>query len=134
MNILLDTHIALWAITDHPKLPKKARDLIIDAGHMIYYSTVSAWEILMKHNSRQNNLILTPEDFIAYCEEAGYAVLPLKPRHIITASKLYASNGAIPHSDSFDRLLLSQAKAEKFSFLTHDEKIPLYHEECVISV
>ena len=28
MNILLDTHIALWAITDHPKLPEKARELI----------------------------------------------------------------------------------------------------------
>ena len=29
MNILLDTHMALWAITDHPKLPEKAKELIM---------------------------------------------------------------------------------------------------------
>lgn len=26
MNLLLDTHVALWAITDSPKLPRKARE------------------------------------------------------------------------------------------------------------
>ena len=28
MNLLLDTHIALWAITDSPRPSKAARDLI----------------------------------------------------------------------------------------------------------
>lgn len=28
MNLLLDTHVALWAITDSPKLTQKARELI----------------------------------------------------------------------------------------------------------
>lgn len=28
VNLLLDTHIALWAITDSLRLPQKARDLI----------------------------------------------------------------------------------------------------------
>ena len=32
MNILLDTHIAIWAITDDARLTKKARDLILDPG------------------------------------------------------------------------------------------------------
>jgi PIN domain nuclease of toxin-antitoxin system len=29
VNLLLDTHVALWAITDHPKLTHKARELIL---------------------------------------------------------------------------------------------------------
>ena len=29
MNLLLDTHVALWAITDHPKLSQSARELIL---------------------------------------------------------------------------------------------------------
>ena len=29
MNLLLDTHIALWAITDSPRLSLKARELIL---------------------------------------------------------------------------------------------------------
>ena len=28
MNLLLDTHIALWAITDSPRLSPRARELI----------------------------------------------------------------------------------------------------------
>jgi PIN domain nuclease of toxin-antitoxin system len=28
MNLLLDTHIALWAIADSPRLPTVARELI----------------------------------------------------------------------------------------------------------
>lgn len=134
MNILLDTHIALWAITDHPKLPEKARELITDPDNTIYYSAVSAWEIMLKHDSPRNNLNLTAEEFISYCEEAGYVPLNMKPRHIITASHLDTASIDKQHSDPFDRLLLAQAKAENFSFLTHDEKIPLYNEKCVIIV
>lgn len=29
MNLLLDTHVALRAITDHPNLTKRARELIL---------------------------------------------------------------------------------------------------------
>ena len=72
MNILLDTHVALWAITDHPRLSKTARDFITDPDNTIYYSVVSAWEVLLKHDSPKNNLTLTPEEFIDFCEGAGY--------------------------------------------------------------
>ena len=134
MNILLDTHIALWAILDHPKLPIKARELIMDPDNTIYYSAVSAWEVLLKHDSPRNNLTLTAEEFITYCDESGYVALTMKPKHIATASRLDLSRLEKQHSDPFDRLLLSQAKTENFSFLTHDEKIPLYNEKCVIAV
>ena len=134
MNILLDTHVALWAITDHPKLSKQAREFITDPDNTIYYSSVSAWEILLKSNSSKNNLSLTPEEFIDYCEDAGYVPLNMKPKHIVTASKLDTSGVGKYHNDPFDRILLSQAKSENFTFLTHDEKIPLYKEKCVTMV
>lgn len=31
MNLLLDTHIILWALDDNPKLSNQARELIMDA-------------------------------------------------------------------------------------------------------
>ena len=134
MNILLDTHVALWSIADHPRLSKKARDLITDPDNTIYYSAVSVWEILLKHDSPKNNLTLTPEDFITYCEDAGYVALNMKPKHIVTASKLDTSGVDKYHSDPFDRLLLSQAKSENFTFLTHDDKFPLYKEKCIAMI
>lgn len=134
MNILLDTHIALWAISDHPKLSKEARELITDPDNTIYYSAVSAWEVLLKHDSPKNNLTLTSEDFIAYCEDAGYVALNMKPKHVVFAARLDTSGVGKQHNDPFDRLLLAQAKSEHFAFLTHDAKMPLYKEKCVIMV
>ena len=134
MNLLLDTHIALWALTDHPKLSGVARELIMDPDNTIYYSSVSVWEVLLKNDSASNNLSLTPEDFVQYCEEAGFFPLALKPKHIIAASKLDTAEIDKRHRDPFDRILLSQAKAEDYSFVTRDEKLPLYHEKCILSV
>ena len=51
MNVLLDTHIALWAITDHPNLPKIARDIISDPENTVFFSPISVWEILLKNDS-----------------------------------------------------------------------------------
>ena len=137
MNLLLDTHIALWAIIDDPRLPAKARELISDRYNNIYYSTVSVWEILLKSSSPNNNFHLSPSDFVQYCEESGYYPLNMAAKHVIEASKLNSSDAeSHGHKDSFDRLLLAQAKSENYSFLTHDTKMQFYHEneKCVIEV
>ena len=44
MNILLDTHIAVWALTDHPNLSEAAAEIISDPDNTIYYSYISAWK------------------------------------------------------------------------------------------
>lgn len=134
MNILLDTHIALWAINNHRNLSEKARVLISDPDNTIYFSSVSVWEVLLKHDSPKNNLTLTPEEFVEYCEEAGYFQLNMKSRHVLTAAALDISKVDKEHRDPFDRLLLAQAKAENYSFLTHDYRLPFYSESCVIKV
>ena len=134
MNILLDTHIAIWAISNHPKLNKKARDLILDSKNTIYYSSVSAWEILLKHDSPKNNLTLLPDEFQSYCGQSGYFQLYMNMRHITEAQKLDISKVDKGHKDPFDRLLLAQAKSENMYFLTHDSWLLMYNEKCVIKV
>ncbi len=37
MNYLADTHILIWAITDSPKLSKKAREILLSENNNIYY-------------------------------------------------------------------------------------------------
>ena len=123
MNVLLDTHIAIWAIANHPSLSQKARELISDPDNTIYYSSVSVWEVLLKHDSPKNNLTLTPEQFVEYCEESGFYQLHLSTKHVLAASSLDISKIDKEHRDPFDRLLLSQAKAESSSFLTHDTRL-----------
>ena len=41
MKILIDTHIAVWAVLNDPKLPGKAKELLLDMENKILYSTAS---------------------------------------------------------------------------------------------
>lgn len=59
MNLLLDTHIALWAILIDELLPQKAKDLILNTANEIYYSSISTWEVLLKHSSDPKNLYIS---------------------------------------------------------------------------
>lgn len=49
MRMLIDTHIAVWAVLNDPKLPQKAKDMLLNEDNEIFYSTASVWEITIKH-------------------------------------------------------------------------------------
>ena len=40
MNVLLDTHILIWALNEDPRLSDKAKKLILDPDNTIYFSAV----------------------------------------------------------------------------------------------
>ena len=134
MNILLDTHIAIWAITDDIRLIKKARDLILDPGNNLYYSAASVFEVDIKTKSRKNNLEFTTDEFVEMCHEAGYIHSPLKETHLLAANKLIWDGEGAEHKDPFDRILLAQAITENMHFMTSDGKIPCFKQNCVIAV
>lgn len=134
MNILLDTHIIIWAITDDRRLTEKARDLLLDPGNNLYYSSASVFEVDMKTKSRKNNLEFTTEDFVEMCHDAGYIPSPLKETHLIAANKLIWEGKGEQHKEPFDRILLAQAITENMRLMTSDEKIPNFKQNCVIKV
>ncbi len=43
MNILLDSHILIWALSDDPRLSDDARRYIMDPENCIYYSWTIQW-------------------------------------------------------------------------------------------
>ena len=49
MRILLDTHIALWAVTGNAQLAPQAVQAIVAADE-VFVSTASLWEIAIKHS------------------------------------------------------------------------------------
>lgn len=134
MNLLLDTHIAIWALNDDSALSEKARELILDPDNTIYYSTVSVWEVMLKHARRPENIPFDEADFSAGCKEAGFVPLGFADKHVLAVHTLSRPVNCKEHNDPFDRLLIAQAKVENLSFLTHDELIPDYGEKCIIAV
>ena len=134
MKILLDTHIAVWAIVDDPRLSQNARDLLLDPDNTIYFSAVSTLEVNNKTKSKKNNLEFTTREFIENCEMAGFVELPLLSKHFRNESSLKWGGSGEEHKDLYDRLLLSQAKTENIRFMTHDAMIRQFAEKCIIAV
>ncbi|MBQ9000689.1 MAG: type II toxin-antitoxin system VapC family toxin [Eggerthellaceae bacterium] len=134
MDILLDTHVALWALDDSPLLSKQARELILDGGNRVFVSDVSAWEIATKHVSHPDKMPSGAARFIGLCREAGYLNLPLSPEAVVAYENLDIERAASVHKDPYDRMLIAQSKVAKMLFLTHDKTLSLYGEPLVCIV
>ena len=131
MDILLDTHVVLWALDDSPRLPDGARSLILDAGNRVFVSDVSAWEISIKHTAHPDKMPSGSNRFIASCRAAGYLNLPLTLEAIMAYENLKTERAANIHKDPFDRMLIAQSKVAKMLLLTHDRNLALYSEPLV---
>ena len=134
MNLLLDTHILIWTLNEDPRLPEKAREMILDKDNAVYYSSVSVWEISIKHTNHPDSVAFTGKELAQFCQEAGFLPVEMRNKHVFALETIQRAEGAPPHHDPFDRMLIAQAKAENMSFITHDSLIPYYEEKCIIPV
>ena len=100
MRLLLDTHVALWAISDDSRLPQPARDLIADPASSITVSAASIWEISIKHSLGRGNMPISGADALLYFQRSGYSLLGVSAHHAAAVEQLPAH-----HADPFDRIL-----------------------------
>lgn len=126
MNLLLDTHVALWAITDSPKLPKKARELIESPRSSVWISAASAWEIAIKHALGRGDMPVSGQDAVRFFRESGYRFLPVEAEHAMAVEELPAH-----HQDPFDRILVAQALVEPMRLMTHDPVVARYGDTII---
>lgn len=126
MNLLLDTHVALWAITDSPRLSAMARELIEGEKTVVWVSAASIWEIAIKHALGRGDMPVSGRDAARYFQEAGYRFLPVEPEHAAAIGDLPAH-----HQDPFDRLLVAQALVEPMRLMTHDQTVARYSDTAI---
>lgn len=126
MNLLLDTHVALWAITDNPKLSKTARDLIIAPKTTVWFSSASVWEISIKHGLGRGDMPVSGKDALRYFRESGYRCLSIEPEHAAAVEDLPAY-----HNDPFDRLIVAQAIFEPMRLMTRDAVLSQYSDNII---
>lgn len=126
MNLLLDTHVALWAITDDPRLPPKARDLIQDTTTTVWISAASIWEIAIKRALGRGDMPVSSQDAVRYFKESGYRFLAIGIEHTIAVETLPAH-----HQDPFDRILVAQALIEPMRLVTRDALVALYSDTVI---
>ncbi|MFO1372066.1 MAG: type II toxin-antitoxin system VapC family toxin [Candidatus Competibacteraceae bacterium] len=126
MRILLDTHVALWAITDDLRLSAQARALIVQPTNSVIVSAVSIWEIAIKHSLGRGEMPISGAEALGYFRAAGYLLLDVTPEHAAGVEQLPAV-----HADPFDRLLVAQALAEPLRLITHDATVARYSDTII---
>ena len=135
MNILLDTHVIIWALTNDSQLTDEAKALIMDPENTVAISTVSLWEIAVKNQKAPRLCPYHEKEILDYCVKAGYLVIDIKAKHILEIRSLRTKPGAVlTNHDPFDRMLIAQAKSEKYILLSHDRNFEYYGEDCIRAI
>ena len=127
MRLLLDTHIALWALVDSPRLPAKARLLILAPDNEVIVSAASVWEIAIKHGLAKKNMPVSGAEAKSWFTRAGYTLLPVTAEHAALVEELPPH-----HADPFDRILVAQALDEPMRLVTHDPTVARYSDTVLL--
>lgn len=126
MNLLLDTHVALWAITDSPRLATRARELINSPRASVWISAATIWEITIKHGLGRGDMPVSGHDALRYFRDSAYRLLAIEPEHAAAIAELPPH-----HQDPFDRVLIAQALTEPMRLITHDATVARYSDTII---
>ena len=118
MKIIIDTHIFLWAIANPSKLDKKHRQKIETPTNIIYVSSISITELMIKSSIGKLAVDFDP---IEIATKSGFEMLDYSAEDALALKEL-----PFHHKDPFDRMLISQALNRKFALMTDDAKIVKY--------
>jgi PIN domain nuclease of toxin-antitoxin system len=119
IKALLDTNAFLWWATNDRKLSAAASEAIANSQNEIYFSIVSAWEIVIKAQIGKLPLPESPEIYI-----------PKRVNHygfITMEDVLQIWQLAAHHNDPFDRLLIAQSQVNQLPIITADTKFSPYN-------
>ncbi|MBC7727586.1 MAG: type II toxin-antitoxin system VapC family toxin [Microbacteriaceae bacterium] len=126
MNLRLDTPVALWVITDSPKLPSSARQLIAAPRNTVWVSAAAVWEIAIKHSPGHGDMPVSGALALGCFQAAGYRILAVGAAHAVAVAGLAAH-----HHDPFDRLMIAQALLEPMRLMSHDPMVARYSDTVI---
>jgi PIN domain nuclease of toxin-antitoxin system len=121
VNLLLDTHVLLWAAAEPSKLSPRATELIGNEENRLFFSAASLWEVVIKNGLGRPDFRVDPHLLRRGLVDNGYSELPIASQHTLAVSHLPDI-----HKDPFDRILVAQAETEGFLLLTSDELVARY--------
>ena len=122
MKLLLDTCAFLWIIRNRPQASAAAVAMFRSPENEVYLSSVSAWEIAVKHRLGKLPLGDVPVRYVpAERDKHGIASLALSEADTLVLDKI-----PLLHHDPFDRMLICQAITNQMIILTPDPLIAQY--------
>lgn len=122
MRFLLDTHVLIWMLIEPEQLSTASSAAIQNPDNVIFYSTVSIWEIATKHRlGRKSEPPLSGREAVDLATRSGCQSLALLPDHAVMLDAMPAF-----HHDPFDRMLIAQARFERLILISRDAEFSQY--------
>ena len=118
MNIIVDTHILLWALAEPLKLADARRSALEDLSNIVYVSAVSIAELMIKASIGKLQIDFNP---VVSAKESGFLLLDFNPEAALLLKEL-----PFHHKDPFDRMLIAQSIALNYPIMTEDPKFASY--------
>jgi PIN domain nuclease of toxin-antitoxin system len=115
--VLVDTHIALWALGEPERLTSSELSLLIDAAVDRCLSPMSIWEAAIK---REAGRLRAPRNLAALLA-AEFRMLEVDAALLEQAAELPRH-----HIDPFDRVLVAHALRDDLEVLTRDPAFAEY--------
>lgn len=121
MQLLLDTHLLVWAMGSPQSLPDGLVPMLEDPLNTPVFSVASLWELVIKQALGRPDFQVQPALLRRALLDGGWRELPIEAHHAMAVA-------ALPplHRDPFDRLLLAQASAEGLLLITADQQLAAY--------
>lgn len=118
MKLLLDTHAAVWWLTDDSRLGRNAERLLASGRHQVLASAIVDIEMAIKVATGKAR---APREITATLLRGGGSALPVTAEHAEATRDL-----PLHHRDPFDRLLVAQAMVEDAVLLSGDAHLDAY--------
>ncbi len=118
MRLLIDTHAALWLLSEDERLSSTADQMLTDASNEVLLSAAVAWEVAIK---RSLGKLDAPDGFARMLLDAGAMPLAVSIDHASAVRSL-----PWHHRDPFDRLLVAQAALEDAVLVSGDGRLRAY--------
>ena len=120
MQILLDTHVFLWALASPRRIAPRALAQIRDSANDIAVSAATVWEICIKAPSGKLSGpavkdVTDPVRLRALLLQANFSLLDITAEHALATHRL-----PLHHRDPFDRMLIAQAQMEDLPIVTNE--------------
>ena len=118
MKLLLDTHAALWWLSDDERLGQTAVAGLGDAANQVLLSAAVVWEVAIKCSLGK---LEAPADLAPTLVGAGAMALPVSLEHAAAVAEL-----PWHHRDPVDRMLVAQAAIEGAVLVSRDDAFAPY--------
>lgn len=126
-DLLLDTHVVVWALADPKRLSRHQRERLLDTRVQRFISVASGWELAIKTGRGRLDLGVPVGAFLAEaCARLDASLLGIRVEHLDALATLPDI-----YRDPFDRMMVAQAIEGSLALVSSDRALDGYNVEVV---